>query len=218
MVKGQRRSRRSSRSSRRSRGARPSKRRYGNVLGVGQSFFTKHLKLHRYSDSLRITDMQNAGKRGKKVRELTVMAKTRNEAAIDSLLKQAAESILDMDFSQAKRHLEGDPFELHERELRGIDVEPVGTTFLLSRTLPDGSIVAIDASPHTFLVRSSTLISAPNKAAHGLRQDTLYGPKSKKDGQVFYDWIKANLAKAGRMTIRELIKLWDALGVSYDSQ
>jgi len=208
--------RRRSRSSRRSRGSRTGRKRFGNVLGPGESFFTGSLKLHRFSDSLRITDMRNAGKRGKKVHDLVVVPKTRDGGAV---LQQISEAILDMDYDRAKAYLASlsSDVELHETELRGVDVEPVSTTFRLSKTFDDGSIVGIDASPHRFQVTHSTLISAPGKAAHGYRQNTNYWQVRKKDAQLFYSWLKEHLHAAGQMTMQELRKLWDEIGVKFDS-
>lgn len=216
MTKSQRRR---SRSSRRSRGSRRSGRRYGNVLGVGQSFLTDHLKLHRFSDSLRITDLTNAGKRGKKVREMTVQAGTLDSTRSDAVLRRAAEHILDMDYDQAKAALTAPSkkLQVHERQLRGIDVEPGATTFKLSKTFPNGTIVSIKSSPHAFQIRHSAVISAPGKVAHGFRQDTLYWSRRKKDGQLFYDWLKTHLHAAGQMSLADLRQLWDELGVQYES-
>jgi hypothetical protein len=191
-------------------------------LDVGQHAFTEHLKIHRFHGSVRITDMTNAGKRGKKVRELTVMPHTLNDEMADRILKQAVTSILHMNYDQAKSHLEKikadhpELMETHERELRGIDVEPPGTTIKLEKKFPDGTIVRIQASPHDFHVTNSTVIEAPGKAAHGYRQDTLYSPVSKKDGILFYGWLKDNISKAANMTMQELTHEWDQLGLRYD--
>lgn len=195
------------------------------ALDIGRGTFTEHLKLHRFHGSLRITDMENAGKRGKKVRELTVIAKTNDDALEDKILKQAASSILHMKYDQAKSHLEsilerddhGSLFELHEVVYRGVDVEPMGTTLQLEKKFPDGSIVKIESSPHDFMVKSSTPINAPNKPAHGMYQDTSYWPAKKQDGIIFYGWLKDNLAAAGNMTIQDLFKVWADLGVRYNS-
>lgn len=192
------------------------------TLDVGRGVFTKHLKIHRFHGSVRITDLTNAGKRGKKVRELTVIASTHDEALADKILKQAVGSILDKTYDQAKAALEKvgqeheNLFALHERELRGIDVEPPGTTLTLEKKFEDGSIVRIQSSPHDFGVTNSQLINAPGKAAHGYRQDTLYSPVSKKDGIIFYGWLKDNLSHAANMTMPELRHAWDQMGVKYD--
>lgn len=199
--------------------------RYVQALEIGQGVFTDHLKLHHFHGSLRITDLTNAGKRGKKVKELTVIPKTHHDELSDKIIKQAVSSILHMNYEQAKGHLEsilqreghGNLFDLHERELRGIDVEPRGTTIKLEKKFPDGAIVSIESSPHDFRVTNSAVISAPGKPAHGFRQDTSYWPKGKKDGIVFYGWIKDNLSKAANMTIQDLTKVWHELGIQYDS-
>jgi hypothetical protein len=198
--------------------------RHFHALELGRGTFTDHLKLHHFHGSLRITDMQNAGKRGKKVKELTLRPNTLNEDLCDRTIKHAVGSILHMTYDQAKSHLEeilareghGTLFKLDEQELRGIDVEPRGTTINLEKKFPDGTIVRITSSPHDFLVTNSAVISAPGKAADGYRQDTLYHPRSKQDGILFYGWLQDNLSKAANMTIQELMAVWDSLGVRYD--
>lgn len=193
------------------------------LLDIGRGMFTEHLKIHRFSDSVRITDMTNAGKRGKKVRELAVIAGYHNDALKDKILKQAVASIVHMEYDQAKSHLEkiGEKhpglFRLAETAMRGIDVEPMGTTFNLEKKFPDGEVVQIKSSPHEFLVKDSKPISAEGKPAHGFMQDTLYYNRGKESGIVFYAWLKENLSLGGNMNILELMKVWDSLGVKWDS-
>jgi hypothetical protein len=150
---------------------------------------------------------------------MTVLSGTMDSARTDALLRRAAEHILDMDYDKAKAALTSPSknLQVHERQLRGIDVEPGATTYKLSKTFPNGTIVSIEASPHNFLIRHSAVISAPGKVAHGFRQDTLYWPRRKKDGQIFYDWIKTHLHAAGQMSILDLVHLWNELGVQYES-
>ena len=204
------------------------------ALDVGRSVFTEHLKMHHYHGSLVITDMTNAGKRGKKVKELTVIPTSQNDEQSQKVIKQAVSSILHMNYDSAKAYLEdilkhlaqknqaegvraAPLFNLHEREMRGIDVEPRGTTINLKKEFPDGSIVTIESSPHNFMVKHSALINAPGKAAHGFRQDTLYWPRGKESGIIFYGWLKDNLSKAANMTIQQLRDVWDHIGVKWDS-
>lgn len=199
--------------------------RYRVALEVGQGVFTQHLKLHHFHGSLRITDMTNAGKRGKKVRELTVIPKTFADDLSDKIIKQAVSSILHMTYDQAKDHLEDiltregheNLYSLNERELRGIDVEPMGTKINLEKKFPNGEIVTIESSPHEFLIVDSVLIDAEGKAAHGFRQDTTYWPVAKKDGIAFYGWLKDNLSKAANMKMMELLKVFEQLGLRYNS-
>jgi hypothetical protein len=186
-------------------------------------FTESGLKIHRYNGSVRITDLTNAGRRGKKVMELTVLESNLTPGLDDRVLKQAVSSVMHMDYSGAKARLEAIAdkhpglFTLHEQALRAIDVEPMGTPVELEKKFPDGSILRLKSSPNDFQVRSSKPINAPNKPAHGLMQDTSYWPRSKKDGQLFYAWIKQNMSKAGNMNILEIIQVWDSLGVTYES-
>lgn len=195
-------------------------------LGVGRSFFTqKNLKLHHYRGVLVVTDMTNAGKRGKVVRKLNVSTSRLQEDALsEKVLSQAAESILNFDYDQAKNHLEDvlkregheSLFTLSESTEKGVDVEPMGTTLKLEKKFPDETIVRIQSSPHEFRVTNSQVMSAPGKAMDGMRQDTAYYGRGKKDGILFYGWLKDNLSKAANMTIYDLIKVWRELGISYD--
>ncbi len=196
----------------------------GANLDVGRGVFTDHhLKLHRYRGSVEVTDMENAGKRGKRVRQLIIVAPLMKDAESDAFLKGVTTDILPLSYDAAKKHLEGlldqspKAFELHERQMRGVDVEPEGTTIHLENKEPDGRILTIDASPHKFNVKDSAVIDAPGKAAHGFRQDTLYWSDNKKDGILFYGWLKANMSRAGKMNIFDLRKVWSELGVRYDS-
>ena len=114
-----------------------------------------------------------------------------------------------------------DAYRLDERELRGIDVEPAATKIELENKLPDGSVLRISASPSDFHVRSSVPIYAPDMVAHGHMQDTLYRPsgskaQEKKSAGLFYEWLRGHMSEASRLSIRDLTKTWDSLGVQYD--
>ena len=199
------------------------------ALEVGGDFFTEHLKLHHFHGSLTITDMTNAGKRGKKVRTLTMVPNSHgNDELAGKVIKHAVNSILHMTYDHAKAALEKvlqdqqgrgqvNLFELHETAVRGIDVEPMGITIKLEKKFPNGTIVSIHASPHEFRVTNSVVISAPGKTADGFRQDTNYWSVGKKDGILFYGWITDNLSHVANMTILDLQKVWDSLGARYDS-
>lgn len=192
------------------------------VLDIGRGMFTEdQLKIHRFSDSVRITDLTNAGKRGKVCKELTIIAGYLQGDLADKVLKQAVSTIMHSDYAQAKAKLEAlaeehpGLFTLSERTLKGVDVEPVGSPVNLEKKFPDGTIVTIEATPHEFMVKNSTVIGG-DKASAGHRQDTLYWQRSKKDGAVFYAWAKANLSKLASMTILDLMKVWGDLGVKFD--
>jgi hypothetical protein len=167
--------------------------------------------------------MTNAGKRGKKVQELTLVPNTHDDALSEKIIKHAVSIIIPLSYDSAKSYLQGvqssektsNLFGLSERLLRGVDVEPMGTKIELEKKFPDGTIVSVTASHHEFHVKHSQLISGKDFAS--FRQDTLYWSVGKLDGAIFYAWLKDNLSKAANMTMAELERVWQTLGVSYDS-
>ncbi len=204
------------------------------ALDIGQGVFGDHLKIHHFSGSLKITDMDNAGKRGKKVRILSVLPAGSHSAddrqTSEELLKPLVDHILHMTYDQAKKAIEGinkensdlneDPFNISEHEVRGIDVEPKGTVIQLQKKFPNGTIVSIKASPHDFQVSNSVVIKGDPenpRPADGHRDDMGYWSRGRESGIVFYGWLKDNVSKAANMTMEELKKVWHELGVKFDS-
>lgn len=200
-----------------------------SAVEIGRTVFTpQNLKIHRYNDSVEVTDMTNAGKRGKKVQVMHInvghMAREMANVAMTNLTTE----ILHMNYGQVKAHVEHimakqkaeniyDGFRIDEVTQRGIDIEPMGTKLEVVNKFPNGAWLRINASPHEFHVTDSAVISAPNAAADGFHQDTNYWPVKKQDGILFYGWMKDNLSKVHAMTIQDLTQTWHALGVRYNS-
>jgi hypothetical protein len=157
------------------------------------------------------------------VQKLTLIPTTMNDDLSDKVIKHAVSTILHLNYEGAKSYLEGilkdektgNLFTLHEKVLRGVDVEPMGTKIELEKEFPDGSVVRITASPHEFHVTNRALFPRENLAP--FYQDTLYWSARKQDGILFYGWLKDNLSKAAHMPIQELKDVWHSLGVQYDS-
>jgi hypothetical protein len=208
--------------------------RYREALELGKETFSPHgLKYHHWHGSLSITEMANAGKRGKKVRELRVIPDTHDDDIAIRIIQHAVKTTLSMTYDQAKAYLEkvmqehaganGRPiYNLTETSYRGVDVEPMGTKIELHNKFPDGSWLRITASPQDFHVTDSQVMSALDaegrpKPAHGMHQDTSYWPAKKQDGTVFYTWLKSNMSVAGHMTGMDLRKVWEQLGVRWNS-
>lgn len=198
-------------------------------VDIGRSVFTPaNLKIHRYRESVEITDMTNAGKRAKKVQRMHVTVGHMAPEMVNVALKNLTSDIIHMNYAQVKAHVERiiteqkaqnihDGFRIDESTLRGVDVEPMGTTIEVQNKFPDGAWLRITTSPQNFHVTDSAVISAPGKAADGFHQDTSYWPVKKDDGAVFYVWAKNNLGKLHGMGIQDLIRVWNTLGVRYNS-
>jgi len=187
-------------------------------IPMGRTWEHGNVRIHRYRGSFRITDLTNAGKRGKKVRELAVGYRllSDDDPKYDNLAKLlphagSYDEILRL-FKDLKSDDEGKDIWFQEVTLRGIDVNPGGTTKI---HLTTNQGLEITAEPQEFLVKRTVEHKSPSGGS-GFKQDTLYYSKSKKDAAPFYNWLKANLSEANKMGILELSALWDDLGVRYD--
>lgn len=192
-------------------------------LGVGRTFFTGDLKIHRYRDQLQVTDLTNAGRRGKRVPEMTIVpAYTGSEQERQAVLDDLAATLVKCQSYECVQR------ELHNyvptglvkldvliANLRGIDVEPAGTTIKYKTSTG----LRVGASPTNFQVMSSLPLAHPKtgEPMSGYTQDTLYWSENKQGAGVFYTWVKENLSKLNSMTIEDLKQLWDSLGVMWDS-
>jgi hypothetical protein len=187
-----------------------------SAFAVGHTVFTASgLRIHHFRGSLNIRDMANAGKRGKAVRELSVHTKYQSDTKADPILEDAASFVRNMSFDEAEQWFKSsDTFRVDKRNLRGVDVEPASARIELVNKLPGGTILTIDATAYDFEVKSSVMFTRTGGTS--FRQDTLYSPSGKKDGQLFYAWLRTHLAEAGRSTLIELQAVWRKLGVRYD--
>ena len=190
------------------------------TLEVGRTIFTdKGLRIHHYQGSVQVTDMKNAGLRGKSVSRMSILPAHHLGRDEES---QALSSVISMAFllsySQLRTWLRSrSDFRVEERNLRGVDVEPMATEIHLSRTFADKSKIDVTASPHAFRVRSSVpLVSDRHPGRY--TQDTLYYEGNKAAAKKFYAWLQKNLARADKMTISELRDVWACEGIGYDYQ
>ncbi len=185
-------------------------------IPLGRSWETGTILIHRYRGSFQITDLTNAGKRGKKVRQMSVGLRSLNDNDpwYDNMAKMLAHVQSYDEALRLFKDLEGDfPGQInrHETELRGIDVNPGGTTKI---HLTTNTGLQITADPLDFSVKSTVTMRGPK--GNEFNQDTLYTPVSRKDAAPFYNWLKANLSEANKMGIAEMIVLWRSLGIRYD--
>jgi 2'-5' RNA ligase len=188
-------------------------------LQVGRTFYSGSIRIHRYAGSIQVTDMTNAGKRGKRVLQLNVLPRySGSSEEIMALLDTVSEVLVRLDTTeQVEKALTayGQRFNVTKSVLRGVDVEPVGTKF----TIKTNTGLYITSSPHDFMVLNSQPMTHPKTGEPmGTFQDTNYFPRKKPDAIVFYAWLKDNLAKANNLDMNGLRKVWDSLGVQYDSQ
>lgn len=198
---------------------------------LGKTWERGNLRIHRYRDHFLITDLTNAGKRGKKVRQMTVAPTYAYKGDHDAWLERMSKNMLDYPSYDGIKAFLGDilvdfpgEIRINETEVRGVDVNPGGTTKIEFDILDREWSLSVTAAPDDFTVvqryrlRQQTRPGDPANDSDGtMFQDTRYYPKNKAGAKVFYNWLQANLTAAKGMAIQDFQKLWRELKVPYDS-
>jgi hypothetical protein len=198
--------------------------RYIKAFGidVGRTLNVGSVRIHRYNEAFLVHDLTNAGKRGKKVKVLSIglgigsaqygqrqewfemLAKTLPNHETYESLKSYVNSLK-----------QDDPYiYANEREERGIDVEPTGNKI----TLKTNTGLVIESSPKEFRVLNREPLDHPKTGKPIGFQDTNYYDKGTGSAAVFFTWLQANLSKVNALDMNGLRKVWDALDVKYDYQ
>jgi hypothetical protein len=115
-------------------------------IQIGDTFENAYIRAHRYRDVLRVTDLTNAGKRGKKVRQFSVSTPDQNPLIVLSA------SIKTMTYDQAIAEAREMGTKPSEEELRGIDVHAANT----KKVDISNNEVSIYSDPTSFIVRDLT--------------------------------------------------------------
>lgn len=199
---------------------------------MGKTWERGPVRVHRYRDHFLVTDLVNAGKRGKKVRQMTIAPTYRFKGNHDDWLERMSKNLLDYSSYDGMKALINDilhdypgEIRLNETEVRGVDVNPAGSQKIEfgAATGPDKAI-EVWAEPDDFSVTDRWKLNRParsdapmNDSGGETYHDTRYTPNSKTDAKVFYNWLRANLDEAKRMDIEGFKNLWRELKIRYDS-
>lgn len=198
-------------------------------LGVGQTQTKGSVRVHRYSNSLKVWDLTNAGRRGKKVRVMTLMTTYSYKGDEDKWMQNMSSEALDYgSYDRFKAFVSDlmvdypDDIRMEERQERGIDVMPADIKEIELKWEVGADKLRLTASPLEFRVVSSHwfapgeghLEKRPDVA--GFSQDTMYYNTKKADAAKFYAWLSGNESKVKKMTIQDLQTQWRRLGVNYD--
>ena len=194
--------------------------RYRTAFGGWVTVVGK-IRIQRWQDHIRVWDLTNAGKRGKTVDGITIANRQHLGFAEEGAwIGRIYESLQNLDtLGEAKafiKDLEDDfpgDIRLEDFTTRGVDVQPKEA---ISLRLTTSTGVQITATPLDWSIVHTAIIKGP-KNTEGFKQDTGYNPRRKTDIKPFYNWLLANTDKISKMTIQDFQKLWDDLGVKYDS-
>jgi hypothetical protein len=199
------------------------------ALSVGKTFESDKWRVHRYRDSLAITHLENAGKRGKKC---VAMGLDFSYLPGDALLESIAMDVA----SLAKKNVTPEVMEKHLREVvsdfqgnvklnvgdsRGVDVVPAGFGPMEVRTKNIEIRVKMDG----FSVRDmSEAMEREIPDGMGGKKKVVDYPNmptcipesaSKKGLASFYRWVKDNESKLKTMKYQDVINAIKDLGIPY---
>ena len=183
-------------------------------LGRGETLERNDYRIHRFADSLRLTDLTNAGKRGKKVQQLWVTWWRGNmeegpllehlqnwfEFATRARSYKAMAATIETGLSELAS--DGVSIESGYNTLRGVDVTPAGFSDIEIHTAD----IYLKAEHNSFVVKDMK-----DRA----NEPTCYA-RGKKSILVFYRWVKDNEQAIKRMTFREVLKGMEGAGVQYN--
>lgn len=197
------------------------------VIPMGSTFQNEKIRIHRYRDQVRVTDLTNAGKKGKKVPELNISLTYNYTGDQQGWFDRQTEKFKSYATSSSKpyaaiqafikdlQHDYPDDIKMSESEYKGVDIEPYGELFKFKVPFENGSSLTVESSPINSLVRHTAEMTGPN--GNSFDHDTLYYPDKKKDAAIFYGWMKDNSAKVKTFkSLLDLLEVWKSLGVNYD--
>jgi len=191
-------------------------------IGVGKTWENGKVRIHRYRDFFKVWDLANAGKRGKKVRVMSISPNTKHD---DQWLETQSKFMLlqAQGYDSIKRFYEDilhdfpGEITIEEYQERGIDVLPGGTRKIDVQWDYQGHKLDLDATPLDFSVKDSAPLTHHTTGTSIGWQDTLYWPAKKADAKRFYGWLSGEgEGKLKRMGINDLRKLWREIDVRYD--
>jgi len=190
-------------------------------LGLGDDWENSKVRVHRYSNSFHVWDLTNAGKRGKKVRFMTILPKGYRADEEVWMGQQARHLVLHASrgYDGIKRYFETLPKEnaadINERQERGIDVLPAGTRKIKLKWSIGTTNLRLEADPLDFMVISSVQQHGGD-GKPAFRQDTGYHSEKPAGAKRFYGWLASGgEAKVKRMDIMALRDIWRELKVPY---
>jgi len=184
-------------------------------MSIGETLENTKVRAQMFANTLRVTDLTDAGKRGKRVSQFALYdldrAKVNQETA--SIFQNLVEAtvgghatfstLLQMAKTVANEQDALAP-KLEVSALRGVDVAPAGVKALRIQ----GQFVSIRAEHDDFSVEDThdqNNLSTCIPAIKG----------GKKDIPVFYRWVQDNQSQIKSMTFQEVVGAMRGLGIKY---
>lgn len=172
-------------------------------LAIGQTLETPVLRVHRYSGSISVTDLTNAGKRGKMVDDFTLYdLQWTEDPAVRGLVEKFASQLSTMKSYRsalvmakglvaAARRMGSSRPNIEEHKQKGVRVRPVGSPEITINT----SYIYGYADGQQFTVRDKK----------DLANEPTIMQRGKRSASQFYKWIRKNEKRVNSMDFRDII-------------
>lgn len=207
------------------------------AIPVGTGGETQHLRYHRYSGSVRITDLANAGRRGKKVDILTVwdLDYLRNDLAIARLNRWLEGVVKGNTFDQVLRDLKAlfADFErgLHDgympkwqvKQEKGVRIDPPQS---VSKKIKDLKVldipektITVNAKPSDVSIRQVVFfLQDDGSRGYYMSDDVVSNTRNRRETKALYQWVVQNIDKLKRVkTLSDVYRMLESEGVPYRS-
>ncbi len=156
------------------------------ALSIGETFENDKWRVHRYADSIVITDLTNAGRRGKQVLSWVLMHVRTGESTSMEFEMLAKRGVDAARMKTAVDEAVEVGAEFFERNQKGVDIKPGNFQKLVVR----GAHITITADYDDFMIQDID---------DDMNEPTCIG-KGKKDVYLFYRWVKDNMKALQPMT------------------
>jgi hypothetical protein len=189
--------------------------RNGKEIGIGRKIENKWIRAERWANSIKVTDLQNAGRRGKKVDRFDLydldyirgkQPTTTNlylfECSLHKLNYETAEKWAKAIVEDAALHHQHIGFQMETE--RGVDIEPAGFEKL---TIQEKHFV-IDADNKGFTI--SDLDDRQNET-RAISLDRF----GKKNPKKFYAWALSNKGKLSGKTFHDILQMMNKENIDY---
>jgi hypothetical protein len=171
------------------------------AMGRGETFENEKWRVHRYADAIEITQLENAGKRGKKCMTFYLSGGTTIESTSDEFMMLGKRGADFGRMQQAFKEALETGWQGRESWLRGVDVKPGAFKELIVR----GAHVTVIAGYDQYSIEDiNDENNAPTCIARG-----------KKSVGQFYRWVKDNARAIQSMTYNDILQALGREGIDH---
>lgn len=180
----------------------------GKPISVGEVIDNGRIRARRLADWVKVHDLTNAGKRGKKVDYFNLGSQSHLDDLAKAILDYVSSSLHTADYQQALRVAKSVlglsyRLELDERSIKGVRVDPSG----MDPVEIVGPKVKVRAEPQSFSVKDMTDRTNEPTAIPRKRKRT----STKK----FYQWARQNESRIPKMSFNDVLNEMEKMGIDY---